>query len=120
MIKFDRFVYGGFSNTKIGGNQPVYDDIWILTIPGFQWFKTSAVGTPRWAHDCALVGNRQMIVVGGVPKTSDPWTTKPAADPLTQGIGILDLSLLSWSDQYNATAPAYDSPALVKKFYGDG
>lgn len=62
-----------------------------------------------------------MIVVGGLPSYTAPWNFEdPPADPWPQGLGILDLPSLSWSDHYDADTPAYDSPDIVKHFYNNG
>lgn len=58
-----------------------------------------------------------MISVGGLDSWSDPWGGN---DPWAQGLGILDLPSLSWSDHYDAEAPAYDSPDIVKSWYSNG
>lgn len=44
-----------------------YDDMYILSVPGFHWFKAPTIsGGPRAFHTCNVVGKRQMLVVGGV------------------------------------------------------
>jgi len=121
-----RFIYGGYDNTDYSNiNTPsdftVLGDIWVLSLPGFKWFQATVEGPPRWVHACAVVGNRQMISVGGVSAYANAWTTNnPPVDPWAQGLGVLDLSLLSWSAQYDPTAAAYTSPDMVQAFYNDG
>jgi hypothetical protein len=72
-------------------------------------------------HTCAGIGKRQMIVVGGVPFYTGEWTGEdPPADLSVQGLGILDLPSLSWSDQYDSEASAYNSPEVVMNWYSNG
>ena len=52
---------------------------------------------------------------------TNSWTgDDPSADPWTEGLGILDLPSLSWSDQYDSEASEYDSPDIVKSWYSNG
>jgi hypothetical protein len=100
--------------------------VFILTIPGFNWFPVAQSNQtspgPRSYHSCDLVGNRQALLFGGVAyenKTTleifrgGAFTT----DPLTQGIGIFDMSTLTWSDSYDANAPRYEQPQIVADWY---
>jgi hypothetical protein len=113
-----RFIYGGYDSTA---DPNVLSDVWLLSLPGFQWFRTSVQGTPRMTHTCAGIGKRQMIVVGGVPFYTGEWTGEdPPADLSVQGLGILDLPSLSWSDQYDSEASAYNSPEVVMNWYSNG
>ena len=90
-------------------------DVSVLTVPGFHWFSTNAQTDPRITHACALVGKRQMAVVGGVATPND-WKT---ADPWVNGLGILDLTSLEWKSGYDPDAGDYDSPQMVKQWYED-
>ncbi|KAI0004358.1 hypothetical protein F4779DRAFT_600151 [Xylariaceae sp. FL0662B] len=104
---YEVFIYGGHnSQTKT-----IYDDIWILSIPAFTWFKAEARGTLRNDHECTIVGN-QMISVGGFRSYLN--FTEP--DEWAQGIGVFDLSTLTWSDHYEPHT-TYESPSIVKDWY---
>lgn len=92
-------------------------DVWILTIPGFHWFKVESQTEPRNAHACALVGKRQMLVVGGLAVANN--LTQPE-ETWEQGIGILDLPTTTWSSSYDSEADDYVSPDIVQKWYSDG
>ncbi|KAM0288762.1 hypothetical protein ACHAO9_006826 [Fusarium lateritium] len=82
------------------------------------WFKAASEGPARAMHGCAVVGNRQMISIGGNDNTKmNGWRDK---DPWEQGIGILDLPSMTWAEQYNAAATDYDSPLIVKDWYKRG
>jgi hypothetical protein len=60
-----------------------------------------------------------MIVVGGVsaPLMSPSWTDY---DPFYQGLGIFDLTDLTWASSYNASAAPYVAPKMVKDWYATG
>ena len=56
-------MYGGITTTDYKSSSDVY----ILSLPGFVFFKAPVVSsTKRAEHACALVGNRQMVSVGGI------------------------------------------------------
>jgi hypothetical protein len=40
-------------------------------------------------------------------------------DPWTNGLGIFDMTTLSWTNAYDAAAPAYERPSLVSQFYAN-
>lgn len=89
------------------------DDIWVLSLPAFRWFKIDATSTKRMDHDCARAGEH-MISIGG---DEDPrWKT---TDELERGVGIFNLRSLEWQTSYEADTE-YDSPDLVKEWYADG
>lgn len=59
-----------------------------------------------------------MLVSGGVPTFVDPWMS--SVDPWGEGLGILDLAEVGWSEKFDAAAEVYDSPGVVREFYGGG
>lgn len=94
------------------------DAVYVLSLPAFNWQKASY--TPRQSrasHTCNLVGNRQMVIVGG----KEPFLTHPSqvTDIWTQGIGIFDLTAMEWKDQYDAGAAPYVTPDVVKAWYNE-
>jgi hypothetical protein len=40
-------------------------------------------------------------------------------DPWTKGLGIFDMTTLSWTNTYDAAAPAYEQSSLVSQFYAN-
>jgi hypothetical protein len=55
-----------------------------------------------------------MISIGG-----NQEATLTNQDPWTKGLGILDMTTLSWTNAYDAAAPAYERPSLVSQFYAN-
>ncbi|TGJ82613.1 hypothetical protein E0Z10_g6154 [Xylaria hypoxylon] len=115
---YEIFLYGGVSD-QIRATSP---EVYVLSLPGFVFFKGPKDGPPRSDHQCAIVGQgqRQMLSMGGVAGENRTFTAPTTADPWTYGIGILDMTELKWTDSYNADAPDYDSPAIVKDWYDAG
>lgn len=99
-----------------------YDELYVLTIPGFQWFRADyAAFNPRADHACVLAGNRQMIVIGGMNEgISDQVEKYEDLDPWVNGLGVFDVSELQWKNHYEAGAEKYQSPAVVRQWYSDG
>ncbi|KAK7567372.1 hypothetical protein IWX49DRAFT_596709 [Phyllosticta citricarpa] len=114
---FEIFVYGGWD----GSLGLAYDDIYILSLPGFRWFKisSSTTGTPRSFHTCNRVAS-QMVVVGGVDYSLGVPEDWQDPDPWDNGLGVFDLNNLVWQSSYNASAAAYDTPQVVKEWYNNG
>ena len=54
-----------------------------------------------------------MVVVGG----QNPNVPGLVPDIWPQGLGIFDLSAMEWKSQYDASAPAYVTPDVVKTWY---
>lgn len=46
-------------------------------------------------------------------------TFNSSVDPLAQGLGIFDLTSLTWRDHFTANAPPYTQAEVIKKFYRD-
>ena len=54
-----------------------------------------------------------MLSVGGFPQQGHPLDV----DPFPQGLKLLDLTELKWTDQYNADAAPYEPPTMVQQLY---
>ncbi|KAK1998946.1 hypothetical protein LX36DRAFT_575338 [Colletotrichum falcatum] len=115
---FNIYYYGGYDG--INAQEDFSDDVWVLSIPSFQWVKVYE-GTAlhaRAGHQCVMPYPDQMMVVGGY--TAMPGTGSP---PCLEGgiIQVFNLSSAEWLDGYspskwsNYTIPA----AVVSKIGGD-
>jgi hypothetical protein len=56
-----------------------------------------------------------MISIGGWDPTST--AEYATADPWTFGIGVFDLTRLTWESGYDANAAAYEQPDVVTSYY---
>ena len=114
-----RFLFGG-SNGQINTNGTTtateLATVYILTLPAFSWIKTSAVAPIwRWDHTCSVIRNRQMVSIGGMPDfvmENSTWI-----DPWDSGMQVLDMTELSWSENYDSSAAAYEPPSVVMQYY---
>ncbi|MCJ1349100.1 hypothetical protein MMC31_007336 [Peltigera leucophlebia] len=66
-----------------------------------------------------------MIIIGGVNLTNDTdWAgyadsgTEPR-DPWAEGIGIFDMTTLTFKDSYEHKAKPYEAPEVIQSFYSD-
>ncbi|KAJ5046758.1 uncharacterized protein L3040_003988 [Drepanopeziza brunnea f. sp. 'multigermtubi'] len=123
---YEIFIYAGWGG-HLGSAALPYDEIYILTLPAFQWIKVPyPPAKPRHGHTCETVGNRQMLVIGGVDTLQDTATnaapsldlvTFSTRDQFAQGLAIFDMTRLSWANQYDAGAPAYEQSDPVRNYY---
>jgi hypothetical protein len=109
------FIYGGTpEDPKTVPSPPLADEfrnVYILTVPAFQWLQVPNQSPIRWlGHTCTIVGKRQMLSIGGTQeatlKNQDPWT---------KGLGIFDMTALSWTNIYDAAARTYEQSSLFQK-----
>ncbi|KAM0276761.1 hypothetical protein ACHAQH_006410 [Verticillium albo-atrum] len=114
---YEIFIFGGRNER----NNEAYDDVYVLTLPGFHWEKVDyEPESPRSGHACLVVGKRQILSIGGVnhePGMPGLWQDP---DPWPQGLGIFDLTDTKWTNEYDAESDDYDSPQVVKSWYADG
>ncbi|GAP86275.1 putative kelch repeat protein [Rosellinia necatrix] len=115
---YEIFLYGGVSDQIRDTSSEVY----VLSLPGFVFFKGPQDAPPRSDHQCAVVGKgqRQMLSMGGVDGENRTFTAPTTADPWAYGLGILDMTELKWTNSYDPDAPAYDSPTPVNDWYNAG
>jgi hypothetical protein len=101
-------MYGG---SQLGGDYKVYRDLWVLSIPSFEWIQlddgTVAPREPdpthplaREGHTCNLIGNSTMMMFGGreLPNFSRPCETT--------GIYVYDMNKLSWVETFDPDVAA--------------
>ncbi|KAL8730541.1 MAG: hypothetical protein Q9166_003995 [cf. Caloplaca sp. 2 TL-2023] len=119
------FLYGGSTTPNYKSNMTLnqykeniaLDAVYVLSLPAFVWFKADYPAQhPRHLHTCNVVGNRQMISIGGYDPTNS-WDDTQTPEVFSQGLGIFDLTAMQWSDRYDANAEAYETPAVVKAWY---
>lgn len=111
-------MYGGITTADYEAS----GDVYILSLPGFVFFKArpSSSSTKRAEHACVLAGNRQMLSVGGIDVDLSFPEIFFDPDPWKNGLGVLDLTALTWGARYDAKARPYESPEIVKQWYAKG
>ncbi|KAK7541185.1 uncharacterized protein J3D65DRAFT_617748 [Phyllosticta citribraziliensis] len=118
------FVYGGWGGALGDDAATPYDEIFILTLPAFEWIKHDY--TPeaaRLAHSCEAVGGSQILLIGGLAGSTDDATYTGqfgVRDTNDQGLGIFNMTSLVWEDKYTANPPAYRQADVVAEAYASG
>lgn len=110
----NRFMYGGADSKT----EESYNDVYVLSLPGFVWFRADDRSQERRAHPACVVvgkGKRQMLSIGG-KEIKAKWSS---ADSFPQGLGIFDMTALTWSKDgtYNADMDDYESPGVARDWY---
>ncbi|KAF4780030.1 kelch repeat protein [Colletotrichum scovillei] len=115
---YEIFLYGGGS-TETGS---VSGDVYVLSLPGFVFFKAAGSSAIRADHTCVVVGEggRQMLSIGGTDGSLGFPRSLTDPDPWKLGLGIFDMTEMRWSDGYDYQAPPYESPDAVKQWYAQG
>lgn len=127
---YEIFIYAGWSGS-LGDVAIPWDEVFVLSLPAFRWFKVRYEPRhPRHGHACQVVGNRQMLIVGGVDTLQDEVLPFPDSnvrtvdiaplstrDQLTRGLGVFDMTRLNFSDRYDADAEPYTQSDLVADYY---
>lgn len=88
-------MYGG-QNLQPAAEQTQKDDMWILSVPSFNWIEVdqqNQVPYARAGHSCHI-WDGQMIVIGGY--------IDPNLSCESPGIYVFNMTSLGWSDQFTA------------------
>jgi hypothetical protein len=88
--------------------------VYILTLPAFEWIQVPGNGTQRAGHKCRVIGNRQMISIGGVTQNN-----YNATDPWVNTLGIFDMTELTWGFNYDSGAAAYSPSQNIVDYYAN-
>ncbi|KAI1651440.1 uncharacterized protein F4817DRAFT_131302 [Daldinia loculata] len=115
---YEIFIYGGSLVTY--GN--TFSGVYVLSLPGFHFFKSNSPGTPRADHGCAVIGKgrRQMLSYGGIDAGPELDFDNMTSDPWRQGLGVYDMTEMTWTNSYDVDAADYESPAVVRDWYAQG
>jgi len=108
-------VFGGYYGLTI----TAYDEVYILTIPGFVWYKGPSTGDGRHYHGCQHVGGGQVLSMGGVNVTRAgiSWSQ---VDPWSYGLQVFNMKSMSWTTEYNAKPPVYQGMQAARDWYAAG
>jgi hypothetical protein len=109
---FNIYIYGGYNGLNSADGPS--DDVWILSVPSFQWVKAYS-GTRshgRSGHKCVMPYPDQMFVIGGINQNQ--------ANCVEGGVvQIFNLNKLEFQDDYDPTSwSEYKVPDVVTKAIG--
>ncbi|KAJ5975630.1 hypothetical protein N7481_009337 [Penicillium waksmanii] len=102
------YLYGG------KGEEAVYDQTYVLSIPSFIWIKLMEGASPRYAHSCHVVGKSQMLTVGGARYEN----ITHGCDWEYRSVAILNLKNSQWGNVFDYNAGEYELPAKIVHVIG--
>ena len=109
---YNIYLYGGFG---FGENTTGFDDVYILTLPTFEWIKwypdAPGASAPHGSLTCNVIDNAQMIVMGG------NFTNSTACDVPTIG-GQHNLNLGTKWHQFLPNLTSYSVPPDIISITG--
>lgn len=109
---FNVYIYGGYDG--LSSETVPSDDVWILSIPSFTWFKAYS-GVPahgRRGHRCERIYPDQMLVIGGI-------NLNPQHCLEGGPIQIFNLNTLRFQNVYDPREWAeYSVPDLITEVIG--
>ncbi|KAL8715271.1 MAG: hypothetical protein Q9220_001229 [cf. Caloplaca sp. 1 TL-2023] len=118
------YVYGGWGQTNAREND---GNVYVLSIPSFVWIRVTNDTDQRSRHQCHLMGNNHMLVVGG----NQPADVRQAPSGILgcditpkfdQGLGIFSLNDHTWTTNYdprNSSAPYSVHPTIFSVIGGN-
>ncbi|KAL8993695.1 MAG: hypothetical protein Q9188_007262 [Gyalolechia gomerana] len=118
------YLFGG-SGVKWSGEND--GNVYVLSIPSFKWIRVTGDTDLRWRHQCHLIGNNHMLVVGGQTpgdvEILDLNLSGCDNNPkFSQGLGIFSLNDHVWStfyDPVNGAAPYQVHPSISRVIGGN-
>ncbi|KAI9802083.1 MAG: hypothetical protein M1833_002004 [Piccolia ochrophora] len=116
---YNVYIYGGFG---FGENATGFDDVYILTMPAFEWIKwypdEPGPGYPHGALSCNVLDNAQMIVMGGNFTNEDDFCDVPTAQGQHNlNLGKNNPTNAKWAE-YQPDLSEYKVPSELLKVVG--
>lgn len=119
---YEILVYAGWNNT-LGEYSTSFDAAYILSLPSFNWFKADYEATsPRHALTCEHIGGGQVLTVGGLDTSQHDASNQyrgvfHTVDPFPQGLGVFDLSTMSFADLFEVNKTTYEYADALSTYY---
>ena len=119
---YEILVYAGWNNT-LGDYALSFDAAYVLSLPSFNWFKADYEATsPRHGLTCEHIGGGQVLTVGGLDTSQNDASNQyrgvfHTEDTFPQGLGVFDLSSLSFADAFEANRTTYDYADVLSTYY---
>lgn len=119
---YEILVYAGWNNT-LGEYATSFDAAYVLSLPSFNWFKADYEATsPRHGLTCNHIGGGQVLTVGGLDTSQHDASSQykgvfHTVDDFPQGLGVFDLSSMSFVDSFEANKTTYDYADALSTYY---
>ncbi|KAI9782830.1 MAG: hypothetical protein M1839_004581 [Geoglossum umbratile] len=111
---YELWIYGGQIGT--GANATGVDDIWVLSLPGFRWFKVLDPYTEnrRRSATCHGIGRHLFVIGGNNPRQED---IVESADCDSGLVKIYDMNSQAWTDKFDVSGGAYKPSKEITDWY---
>lgn len=119
---YEILVYAGWNNT-LGEYSTSFDAAYVLSLPSFNWFKADyEAASPRHGLTCEHIGGGQVLTIGGLDTSQHDASNQyrgvfHTEDTFPQGLGIFDLSSMSFADSFEANRTTYDYAYALSTYY---
>ena len=90
----------------------VHDDIWVLSLPQFQWTQVFAGTRPNYGSTCHLVGKKQMLVLGGIDEVH------PTVCEESPYVALFEMTNLKWLRSYVKEDHEFRVPKAIYEWIG--
>ncbi|KAI9768109.1 MAG: hypothetical protein M1840_005143 [Geoglossum simile] len=110
------WIYGGQIGT--GANATGVDDIWVLSLPGFRWFKVLDPYTEnrRRSATCHMIGKYLFVIGGNDPQQEDIVESANCDSGLVK---IYDMNTQAWMDRFEVNGGKYKPFKEITDWYGE-
>jgi hypothetical protein len=112
---YNIYMLGGYSTNQSHSEQS-FDEVWVLSLPQFVWTQVATGTKPIFGRTCHLVGNRQMLAMGG----NDVKAAKRGVQctHANNYIVVFEMTTLKWSPLYVKEDNPYHVPRAVYEWIG--
>lgn len=95
------------------------DEVSVLSLPAFARFKVNYTSVdPRIYHTCHVIGS-QLLSIGCLnPSLVNIQAAMNDTDLFWEGIKVIDLTALEWTNCYNASSAPYVPSETISEYYG--
>lgn len=115
---YNIYIYGGFG---FGENATGFDDVYILTLPTFEWIKwypeAPGAGAPHGLLTCNVIDHGQMMVMGGNFTNSTACDVPSLGAQHNLNLGQNNVENSKWF-QYLPNLTTYEVPPAIQSVVG--
>jgi len=112
---YNIYMLGGYSTNK-SLSEHSFDEVWVLSLPQFVWTQVATGTKPISGRACHLVGNRQMLAMGGNDEIAAKRGVLCARS--NNYIVVFEMTTLKWSPLYVKEDKDYRVPRAVYEWIG--
>lgn len=115
---YNIYIYGGFG---FGENATGFDDVYILTLPTFEWIKwypeAPGAGAPHGLLTCNVIDHGQMMVMGGNFTNTTSCDVPSLGAQHNLNLGQVNVENSKWF-QYLPNLTTYEVPPAIQSVVG--